>query len=70
MKETRERRVVYGLRPVMEAVRSGKDIEKILVQKGLKGELAQELMSAVRERACPVQYLPAEALQRLFPQAN
>ena len=38
MKETRERRVVYGLRPVMEAVRSGKDIEKVLVQKGLKGE--------------------------------
>ncbi|MDE5703964.1 MAG: hypothetical protein K2H70_03975, partial [Bacteroidales bacterium] len=63
-------RVVYGLRPVMEAVRNGQDIEKVLVQKGLKGELAQELMGLVRERAYPVQYLPAEALQRLFPQAN
>lgn len=65
-----EHRVVYGLRPVMEAVRNGQDIEKVLVQKGLKGELAQELMGLVRERAYPVQYLPPEALQRLFPQAN
>lgn len=69
-RQGKDRRVVYGLRPVMEAVKGGQDIEKLLVQKGLKGELAQELLNAAREAACPIQYLPPEALQRLFPNVN
>ena len=36
---------VCGMRPVMEAIDSGSQIDKIFVQSNLEGKLSQELMS-------------------------
>lgn len=57
--------LIYGIRPVMEAIHSGKDIDKLFIQNGLKGELFFELWKEVKERKIPFQYVPPEKLNRL-----
>ncbi|MCK9618731.1 MAG: 23S rRNA (guanosine(2251)-2'-O)-methyltransferase RlmB [Lentimicrobiaceae bacterium] len=49
----------------MEAIHSGKDIDKLFIQNGLKGELFFELWKEVKERKIPFQYVPPEKLNRL-----
>ena len=39
---------IYGIRAVIEAIESGKEIDKVLVRKDLKGDLARELMEVVK----------------------
>jgi 23S rRNA (guanosine2251-2'-O)-methyltransferase len=57
--------IVYGLRPLIEAVRSGKEVEKVFIQKGLGGKVFQELKPLLRDRNIPYQVVPAEKLNRL-----
>jgi len=58
---------IYGLHPVIEAIRSGKEVDKVLVRAGLKGELARELTQAMKQNRISFQYVPAEKLNRLTP---
>lgn len=71
MKQT-DTQLIYGLRPVMEAVKSGKGIDKIFVQSNLQGKLYLELknMIAQSEETISVQYVPAEKLDRLTGKQN
>lgn len=69
MRETAKRgsmpHLIFGIRPVLEALEAGKDIDKIFVQKGLKGDLWQELSTALRARNMGVKTVPLEKLDRL-----
>ncbi len=56
---------LYGTRPIIEAIKAGKEIDKIFVQKGLQGEVYQELMDMIREYNVPFQYVPIEKLNKL-----
>lgn len=60
---------IYGLRPVMEAIDAGREIERLLVQQGLKGELITELMKLVSLHHIPVQQVPLARLNQ-FPARN
>jgi 23S rRNA (guanosine2251-2'-O)-methyltransferase len=55
---------IYGIRPVIEAIKSGKEIEKLLIQKGLRGEGFHQLHSFIREFEIPFQFVPIEKLNR------
>ncbi len=57
--------LIFGLRPVMEALRSGKEIDKLLIQSGLKGELVSQLMGLLKQHNVVFQYVPIEKLNRL-----
>ncbi|MBE6311902.1 MAG: 23S rRNA (guanosine(2251)-2'-O)-methyltransferase RlmB [Bacteroidales bacterium] len=57
--------MIFGLRPIIEAVESGKEIEKIFIKRELGGELAQQLWNLVHERQIPVVKVPVEKLNRL-----
>lgn len=57
--------LIFGLRPVIEALRAGKEVERLFVQTGLKNELATELMTLLKKNAVPFQYVPVEKLNRL-----
>jgi 23S rRNA (guanosine2251-2'-O)-methyltransferase len=65
---TKDQEITYGMRPVMEAIESGKTIDKVLFQKGLQGELFKQLFYEVRQRKIPFQYVPQEKLNRLTRQ--
>ena len=55
---------IFGIRPVIEAIKSGKEIEKLLIQKGLRGEGFKELHGFIREFDIPFQFVPVEKLNR------
>lgn len=63
--QQKEQDMVYGMRPVMEAINSGKEIERVLVQNGLNGELANELKRTLMDQKIPFQFVPQEKLNRL-----
>lgn len=54
--------VVFGIRAVLEAIQSGKNIEKVLLKTGLQGSLYQELFKAIQKSDIPVQRVPAERI--------
>lgn len=56
---------IFGLRAVIEAIEAGKEIDKILIRKGLSGELSGELLRKVKEHAIPSQWVPVEKLNRI-----
>lgn len=60
-----ENNLIFGTRSVIEAVNAGKDIEKILVQKGLSNELYNQLRQALKGQTVPIQFVPPEKLRRI-----
>lgn len=56
--------LIYGIRPVMEAINNGKEIDRIILQRGLTGDLFKDLFRLVREHNIPFQYVPVERLNR------
>lgn len=56
---------IFGIRTVIEAINSGTTIDKVFLQKGLHGELFQELESLLRKQAINSSYVPVEKLNRL-----
>ncbi|WP_250432969.1 23S rRNA (guanosine(2251)-2'-O)-methyltransferase RlmB [Hanstruepera flava] len=60
-----EQTQIYGLRAVIEAINANETIEKIFIQKGLKGELSQELESLIKSEKLNSSYVPIEKLNRL-----
>lgn len=57
--------VVFGIRAVIEAIESGKQVDKVLMKKDLGGELAHELLSVTREYNVPVQRVPVERINKV-----
>lgn len=55
---------IYGLRPVIEAIEAGKEIDKIYIKKDLQGELASELFALIRRSRIVAQRVPVERLNR------
>lgn len=60
-----EKNVVFGIRAVIEALNSGKEIEKVLVRNGLQGELFNELKIALKANNVPFQQVPIERINRV-----
>lgn len=57
--------VVFGIRAVIEAIESGKQVDKVLMKMDLGGELARELLSVTREYNVPVQRVPVERINKV-----
>jgi len=55
---------IFGIRAVMEAIRAGKEIDKVLIQRGLNNPLIKELHQTNKEFGIPYQYLPAEKFKQ------
>ena len=56
---------VFGIRPVIEAINEGKTIDKLFIQKGLKGDLFSELWNIVRSKRINYKHVPIEKMNRL-----
>lgn len=57
--------MIYGTRAVMEAIRAGRQIERILIQKGISNDLVRELLQLLRQQGITFTYVPQEKLNRL-----
>ncbi|WP_417619573.1 23S rRNA (guanosine(2251)-2'-O)-methyltransferase RlmB [Oceanihabitans sediminis] len=56
---------IFGIRAVIEAINADKAIDKVFIQKGLRGELSHELESLIKEEGINISYVPVEKLNRL-----
>jgi 23S rRNA (guanosine2251-2'-O)-methyltransferase len=57
--------MLFGIRPIIEAIAAGKEIDKIFMQSGLSGPLFAELKELIRVHNIVFQYVPIEKLNRL-----
>jgi len=64
-KTQNKQQVIYGLRPVIEALASGQQVERVLIQNGLNSSLLNELRSRLKECDVPFQYVPVEKLNKM-----
>jgi 23S rRNA (guanosine2251-2'-O)-methyltransferase len=65
-REPREsNQMVFGIRSVVEAIRSGKEIEALYLQRGIGGGLMNELRDLLNEYQITAQLVPVEKLNRL-----
>ena len=56
---------IFGTRAVLEAVRSGREIDKVLMLKKSESDLSFELLNLIKERKVPFQYVPREKIERI-----
>lgn len=64
-KAQNKQQIVYGLRPVIEAIASGQQVERVLLQNGLNSSLLNELRAKMKEHDIPFQYVPVEKLNKM-----
>src|ERR1700760_2866567 len=57
--------MVFGIRAVVEAIRSGKEIEALYLQRGIGGSLLNELKELLNEYQITAQQVPVEKLNRI-----
>lgn len=57
--------MVFGIRAVIEAIQSGKELESLFIQRGLSSELLRELKTLIKEREITYQQVPVEKLDRI-----
>lgn len=65
MKITKFENGIFGVRPIIEAIHSGKEIDTLFIQKGLKGDTFLELWDLVKSHRINYKHVPLEKLNRL-----
>lgn len=60
-----DRTQIFGIRTIIEAINAGETIDKVFLQKGLRGELFTELETLLRKNDVNCSYVPVEKLNRL-----
>jgi len=57
--------MLFGLRPIMEALTAGRTLDKIFLLRGTKNSLTQDISNLAREANVPVSLVPLEKLESL-----
>lgn len=61
---------IFGLRAIIEAINSGSTINKVYLQKGLRGNLFFELETLIKQEKITTSFVPVEKLDRLSKNKN
>jgi len=56
---------IFGTRAVIEAIKSRKPVERVLIKKGLDNELFHQLFSLIKENDISFQFVPVEKINRV-----
>jgi 23S rRNA (guanosine2251-2'-O)-methyltransferase len=59
----KESECIFGMRAVIEAIKAGKQIDRLLVRQGLQGILYHELMTEVKKNNIVYQIVPLERIE-------
>jgi 23S rRNA (guanosine2251-2'-O)-methyltransferase len=57
--------MIFGTRAVIEAIKAGREIEKIYIQSGLNNDLIKELINTAATHKAPYSFIPQVKLDRL-----
>ena len=61
--------MVFGIRSIIEAIKSGKPIDKVWLLKGVKSNLSEQLLNTLRSSNITFSFVPVERLNR-FSEKN
>lgn len=61
----REENLIYGINPVLEAFKSGRGVEKLIISEARGGREITEIIGLARERNIKISYEPRESLSRV-----
>lgn len=59
--------IIYGRHPVVDALTNGIPLEKVMLQKGIRGEMEKELRHLCKAAEVPMLVIPKERLKRYTP---
>ncbi len=65
MEQTTSNELIFGMRPVIEALKAGVEVEKLLLQNTIRSPQTAEIVRLARQAGVPVQMVPGEKLNRL-----
>jgi 23S rRNA (guanosine2251-2'-O)-methyltransferase len=57
--------IIYGTRSIMEAVKAGRQIDKVYLQTGITNDMMKELVGMLREAQVPYTWVPLEKINRM-----
>jgi len=61
---SKEHTLIYGIRSVKEAIESKKSLNRVYIQRGLKGASAFDLIKTLNKKDIEISYVPIEKLNR------
>tara|TARA_B100001115_G_C15764898_1_gene374984 strand:- start:289 stop:1029 length:741 start_codon:yes stop_codon:yes gene_type:complete len=61
----KNKEAIFGIRPIIEVIKSGKTIDKLFIQKGLHNESFAILWKLVRKNRINYKHVPVEKMNRL-----
>lgn len=57
--------IIFGIHPVIEAIKSKQELNKIMIQRGIEKEHFRELKEALADQDYNIQYVPIQKLNHL-----
>lgn len=57
--------LIFGRHPVIEAIRAGKTIDKVLIQQDVVGHFAKEVRQLCKQYSIPLQMIPKDRMNRI-----
>lgn len=61
----KEQDYIFGTRAVLEAIKAGKEIDRVLIARKSDTPVSKELFTVVRENEIPWQFVPVEKINRI-----
>ena len=60
----KKEQLIYGIHPVLEALETGKSMEKVMIQRGLSPDTLQKLLPRLKDSGTPFQFVPKVKLDK------
>lgn len=60
----KDEHIIFGIHPVLEAIHSGKEIDKLYIQQDIKGPGLTELRNAIKKHKIPFSHVPVFKLNK------
>ena len=61
--------IIFGIHPIIEAIKSGKEIDKIYIQQDIQGQGLTELRNVIKRAKVPFSHVPVQRLNK-YTQGN
>ena len=59
-----EKHLIFGIRPIIEAINAGKEIDKLYIQRDIKGSGLSELRNAIKKAKVPFSHVPIQKINK------
>lgn len=61
----KESNIIFGVKPVIEAINAGKEIDKLYIQRDITGAGLSELRNAIKKAKIPFSHVPIQKLNKM-----